>query len=244
MPLQFSTTDQQSRDGVKCGIHGRDGSGKTSLIPTAPRPFIVDVEGKTASIASSKIPSVRIRNWTDWLEFKAWLANSANAAYFDTLFMDSISKLGELSLLFYKQANKDARRAYQEHRDWFSVALTTLLSLPQKHVCLLAWSALVEQPDNTKIYAPSLPGMSAEQSLGYSLNEMFFISIGRYPDPTKLVNGQPSMVEYRYLQTQQDIYVQARDNSRTLQPQESDGPTQPPNLARIFSKIQAGIIVG
>lgn len=239
MALQFSTTGEQSKDGIKCGIYGRDGAGKTSLIPTAPRPFILDFEGKTASIANSNIPTARVRSWADWLEAKTFITSDPRFTQnFDTLFVDSISKFGEISLQFWKSQNKDARRAYQEHRDWFSVALNTFLQLPQKHVVLLAWSTLVEQPDNTKIYGPAMPGMTPEQALGYSLNEMFFLNIGSYADPAKLDgNGQPTKVEYRFLQTRQDIYAQARDNSRTLLPQEK------PDLAHVFQKIQAGTVI-
>lgn len=244
MALEFSTTGKHSDNGVKCGIHGRDGAGKTSLIPTAPRPFIFNVEDKLASISSSNVPYARIRTWADWLEAKQLLSDPTFLGNFDTLAVDSISKLGEISLQFWKSQNKDARKAYQEHRDWFSVALNTFLQLPQKHVVLMAWSSLLEQPDGTKLYSPSLPGMSAEQALGYSLEEMWFLNIGSYTDPTKLdTQGQPTKIEYRYLQTKQDIYTQARDNSRTLAAQESEGPNAPPNLDRIFKKIQAGKII-
>lgn len=244
MALEFSTTSKATGSGVKCGIHGRDGAGKTSLIPTAPRPFIFDFEGKLSSISQANIPYARIRSWSDWLEAKQLLQDPSFLSSFDTLFVDSISKLGEISLHFWKSQNKDARKAYQEHRDWFSVALNTFLQLPQKHVCLLAWSMMADQPDSSKLYSPSLPGMAAEQALGYSLEEMFFLNIGSYADNTKLDgSGQPTKVEYRYLQTKQDIYTQARDNSRTLLAQESEGPSAPPNLDRIFKKIQAGVII-
>lgn len=235
MPLQFTTTGAQANDGIKCGIHGRDGSGKTSLIPTAPRPLILDFEGKTLSIAAANIPSIRCRTWADWLEVKAWLQGSESAKNYDTLFPDSISELAEISLLFWKSQNKDVRRAYQEHRDWFTVALSTLLMLPQKHVCILARSTLTEQPDGTKLYEPAMEGMKRDQSLGYRLNEMFFLNLGSYAAPGP--NNTQIQVQYRYLQTQQDVYVQARDNSRTLLEKEE------PNLSKIFAKIQAGAVI-
>lgn len=236
MAIQFTTTGQQASDGIKCGIYGRDGAGKTTLIPTASRPLVIDVEGKTLSIASANVPAVRVRTWADWLDMKNWLQNSANAAHFDTLFIDSISKLAEISLLEHKVKNKDARRAYQDHRDCISTAVGSLLTLPEKNVVFNAWSTLIDQPDGTKIYAPSMPGMSVEQALGYSLNELFFINIGTFPGPPTPA-GAAATIQLRYLQTQQDVYAQARDNSRTLLAQEE------PNLTKVFAKIKAGIPV-
>lgn len=218
-------------DGVKCVVYGRDGAGKTSAIPTAPRPFILDVEGKTLSIASAGVPSIRIRTWADWLEAYAWLKEPSNNKYFDTLFVDSISELSSIKLSEEKIKGNNKGRAYGELRDCIATAIRNLIALPEKNVVLNAKAALIELPDLTKIYAPSLPGTTAEQALGFYVNEMFYIGIGEYDGP--IVGTVASKVRYRYLQTEQDIQVQARDNSKTLLPKE------PADFSVIFAKIKA-----
>ena len=214
MSLNWSTTSDQSKEGIKCGIYGRDGAGKTFLIPTAPRPLIIDVEGKTLSIKEHNIPSLRIVTWQDWLDVWKFISESAEMRNFDTVYVDSISELSAVSLAHQKAKCADGRRSYGEHRDAMSVAIRNLCALPEKNVVFNAKASLIELPDSTKIYAPSLPGMTAEQALGYSLNQLWYLGIGLYEGAT--VNGVTEKIEYRYLQTKQDVYVQARDNSRTL----------------------------
>lgn len=230
-PIITTTADQATSDGVKCVSYGRDGAGKTFGIPTAPRPFIFDVEGKTLSIAKYAIPSIRIRTWADWLDAYAWFREPSNNVNFDTLIVDSVSELSALKLSEEKIKGNNKGRAYGELRDAIATAIRNLIALPEKNVILNAKASLIELPDMTKIYAPSLPGTTAEQALGFYVNEMFYIGIGEYDGP--VVNGVSSKVRYRYLQTEQDAQVQARDNSLTLLPKE------PVDYAAIFKKIKA-----
>lgn len=241
MSLNWTTTDKQGAEGIKCAVYGRDGSGKTSLIPTAPRPVILDTEGKTLSIKEHGIPTLRIITWQDWLDAYEWIKGSSEMSKFDTVYFDSISELAVIGLAHFKAKYADGRKAYGEFRDAMSTAIRNALALPQKNVVLNAKASLIELPDSTKIYAPSLPGMTAEQALGYSVQELFYLGIGSYDGTPE--NGITPKIEYRYLQTKQDIYVQARDNSRTLLAQEAAETKYGGGLTALFAKIRNGAIV-
>lgn len=226
------------------GVYGRDGAGKTALIPTAGEGLlIVNVENKLLSICDHNIPTVRVADWSDWDEVKLWMDGSAEFKKFRTVAFDSVSELAAISLSYQKSKCGDGRRVYGEHRDKFSTALRYIIALNDRgiDIVLNAKASLIDLPDGTKIYAPSLPGMSAEQALGYSLQELFYLGIGSYDGTPE--NGIAPKIEYRYLQTKQDIYVQARDNSRTLLAQEAAETKYGGGLAAIFAKIRNGAIV-
>ncbi len=240
MPVTLSNTSAQGSDGIKCGIYGRDGSGKTSLIPTAPRPVIIDTEGKTLSIKEHNIPSIRVTTWQDWLDVYAW-TSSPEFGNFDTLYVDSISELAAISLGYFKSKYADGRKAYGEHRDAIETLKRNLLAIPNKNVVLNAKASLIELPDGTKIYAPAVPGTTAENALGYSLQALFYLGIDTYDGPAE--NGLIPKIEYRYLQTKQDVYVQARDNSRTLLEREAAETKYGGGLTAIFNKIRSGQVI-
>lgn len=229
MPLNWSTSNKSAvQGGIKIGVYGLDGSGKTTIIPTCPRPIIVDVEGKLLSIAQHNIVSVRVHTWQDAQDFLDWLKGSAEAKNYDTPCYDSFSTLAELSLAEEKRNNKDARRAYQEHRDKLAVMIRGLIALPDKNILFNCKAALTDQPDGTKLYSPSLPGTTPDTGIGYYLNELFRITISHFPGPSD------TTLKVHWLQTQQDAFAQARDNSNTLSAQEK------PDITYIINKIRTG----
>lgn len=232
MALNWSTTSQTALNhGIKVGVYGLDGVGKTALIPSCPRPIIGDIEGKTLTIAEHNIRSQRIHTWEDCVDFYNWLVGSAESRNYDTVAWDSFSTLAEILLAEQKRKNKDARRAYQEHRDILAIMIRNLIALPEKNVLFICKAALIDQPDGTKIYSPALPGTTADTGIGYYLNELFRLTISHYPGPAD-EKGNPTTLKVHWLQTQQDAFAQARDNSRILLPQEK------PDLGYIFNKIK------
>lgn len=155
--------------------------------------------------------------------------------------MDSITELTAISLAYFKAKYADGRKAYGEHRDAVETLKRNLLSIPAKNVVLNAKASLIELPDATKIYAPATVGTTSDCALGYSLQALFYLGIDTYDGPA--VNGVIPKIEYRYLQTKQDVYVQARDNSRTLLEREAAETKYGGGLTAIFSKIRSGQVV-
>jgi len=198
-------------------------------------------EGKTLSIKEYGIPSIRLTTWQDWLDTYEWVKSSPEFGNFDTLYVDSITELTAIALAHFKSKYADGRKAYGEHRDAVETLKRNLLAVPQKNVVFNAKASLIELPDGTKIYAPATMGTTADCALGYSLQELFYLGIDTY-DGTP-VNGVTPKIEYRYLQTKQDVYVQARDNSRTLLEREAAEKRHGGGLEALFAKIRNGAVI-
>lgn len=231
MPINWSTTAQSAKQGgIKINVFGRDGDGKTTLIPTAPRPFIADVDKKTLSIAKYNIPGAIVNTWQDFRDVVDWFrGTSTEAKLFDTLCVDSLSTISELLLAEEKIRSRtkagalDLRKAYPEMRDKLNIMMRDLMSIPDKNVLFLTKASLMDQGDGSKLYSPATPGAPSESGVGYYVNENFCL---------RIVNpGTPE--EWRYLQTSQDGYAQSRDNSNALEAKEK------PDITWIINKIRA-----
>ena len=223
MALQFTTTDRAAvSQGVKCLIYGKAGAGKTWLTRTAPSPIILSAESGVLSLRDVSIPMIQIRNVQDLTEAHQWALNSAEARQFSTLYLDSISEIGEVVLANAKALVKDPRQAYGELIEKMLSTIKAFRDLPGKNVVMAA----KQEPNKDEMtgivtYGPSMPGSKLGPQLPYLFDEVFRIA----------VNKTPQGVEYRFLQTHADLQYDGKDRSGALDPIER------PDLSYIFSKI-------
>lgn len=229
--MQFFTTNQHAlAAGIKVGVHGRSGVGKTFLIKTAPAPFILSAERGTLSLADQVIPGAVINTLADLQEAYNWVVGSHEAKQFQTIAIDSWTEIAGKILNYEKSKSKDGRQAYGETQDAMEVQIRLWRDLPiGKHVYITFQTELKEQPDGRTLWSASMPGKKLGPGAPYFFDEFLYLGQAETPNPKE--PAKP--IKYRYLQTSLDNMVEAKDRSGALDLME------PPDLNHIFNKIKA-----
>ena len=227
MALSIVSTKGASEDhGIKALIYGKAGAGKTSLAKTAPNPIILSAESGILSLRDVELPMIKIETVDDLSEAHEWLESSADAKQFQTVFIDSISEIGETVLANAKRQVKDPRQAYGELIEKMTMLIRSFRDLSGFHVVMLAkQEPTKDEMTGVVLYGPSMPGAKLGNQLPYLFDEVFRLGIGKTQDGTL----------YRFFQTQPDFQYEAKDRSGVLDAMEM------PDLTHIFNKIQGKV---
>lgn len=227
MALSIVSTKDASEDhGIKALIYGKAGAGKTSLAKTAPNPIILSAESGILSLRDVELPMIKIETVDDLSEAHEWLESSADAKQFQTVFIDSISEIGETVLANAKRQVKDPRQAYGELIEKMTMLIRSFRDLSGFHVVMLAkQEPTKDEMTGVVLYGPSMPGAKLGNQLPYLFDEVFRLGIGKTQDGTL----------YRFFQTQPDFQYEAKDRSGVLDAMEM------PDLTHIFNKIQGKV---
>lgn len=223
MAIKITTAAQAAAlHGVKILCYGRAGMGKTTLCATAPTPIILSAEAGLLSLRQYDIPVIEIRTIDDLQDAYQWATESAEAAPFETICLDSLSEIAEVVLTNAKRTSKDPRQAYGELIERMGVTVRAFRDLSGKHVYMSAkQESIKDETAGTTTYGPSMPGSKLGGQLPYMFDEVLRLTVGRTPDGT----------EYRYLQTRPDFQSEAKDRSGALAAMEE------PNLTTVINKI-------
>ena len=223
MAIQITTTQQAAQwHGIKALVYGKSGAGKTKLAATAPAPVILSAESGILSLREYRIPMIQIRTVAELTEAHQWALNSAEARQFATIYIDSISEIGEVVLANAKAQVKDPRQAYGELIEKMMMTIKAFRDLPGKNVVMAAkQEPIKDEMTGIVQYGPSMPGSKLGPQLPYLFDEVFRLGVG------KTLQG----VEYRFLQTGPDLQYDAKDRSGSLD------PVEPPDLSFVFNKI-------
>lgn len=223
MAVHITTTQQAAQlHGIKCLVYGKSGAGKTKLAATAPAPIILSAESGILSLREFQIPMIQIKTVADLTEVHQWALNSAEAKQFATIYIDSISEIGEVVLANAKSQVKDPRQAYGELIEKMMATIKAFRDLPGKNVVMAAkQEPIKDEMTGIVQYGPSMPGSKLGPQLPYLFDEVFRLGVGKTPQG----------VEYRFLQTGPDLQYDAKDRSGSLDPVER------PDLSFVFSKI-------
>jgi hypothetical protein len=223
MAIKITTAAQAAAlHGVKILCYGRAGMGKTTLCATAPTPIILSAEAGLLSLRQYDIPVIEIRTIDDLQDAYQWATESAEAAPFETICLDSLSEIAEVVLTNAKRTSKDPRQAYGELIERMGVTVRAFRDLSGKHVYMSAkQESIKDETAGTTTYGPSMPGSKLGGQLPYMFDEVLRLTVGRTPDGT----------EYRYLQTRPDFQSEAKDRSGALEAMEE------PNLTTVINKI-------
>lgn len=220
-PVIRSTENYGRAQGVKIVVYGPAGHGKTTLCATCPSPIILSAESGLLSLARYRLPFIEIKTIEDLQEAYRWVSSSSEARQFATICLDSISEIAEVVLSNAKKLNKDGRAAYGDLIERMTKVVKEFRDLQGFHVYM---SAKVERvkDDTTGVImsGPSMPGNKLGQAMPYFPDELFYLGIEG--------TGNNS---YRYLRTQPDFMITAKDRSGTLDPIEE------PHLGKIIDKI-------
>ena len=221
MAINLKSTGNLAGNGVKLLVYGQAGAGKTSLIPTLPNPIVLSAEGGLLSIQDAELPYLEITTMAELQEAYKWLAESAEAAQFESVAIDSISEIAEVALNYEKKVNKDPRAAYGAMQEQMADIIRAFRDLPAKHVYMSAKLEKTQDEMGRILYAPSMPGNKTGQALPYFFDEVLALRVER----------SEAGVPVRGLQTQGDGIWTAKDRSGRLDAWE------PADLNAVIAKI-------
>lgn len=220
MAIKLISTNECVNNGIKVLVHGRPGVGKTTLCATAPNPIIISAESGLLSLADYKIPAIEIASIDDLYEAYDYVMTGEGNSY-ETICLDSVSEIAERILSDEKDNYKDGRKAYGEMQDRMEKLLRAFRDIPGRNVYFSCKQEKVQSDTGALLLGPSMPGKNLSQGIGYFFDEEFCLAVGQDENGT-----------YRYLQTQPDAVVEAKDRSGKLDIIER------PDLSYIFSKIK------
>jgi phage nucleotide-binding protein len=182
MAINLQSTKSVASDGVKILVYGQAGAGKTSLIPTLPKPVILSAEGGLLSIAEADLPFVEISSMDSLREAYKWLTTSDEAKEFESVALDSISEIAEVCLATEKKNNKDPRAAYGEMQTTMAEVIRSFRDIPNKHVYFTAKLEKSQDEMGRMLYAPSMPGNKAGQALPYAFDVVAALRVEKDAD--------------------------------------------------------------
>jgi phage nucleotide-binding protein len=220
MAIQIKTTGGLAANGVKLLVYGQAGAGKTSLIPTLPKPLVLSAEGGLLSIQGADVPYIEIASMNDLRDAYQWVT-SPEGEGFESIAIDSVSEIAEVLLNAEKKAAKDPRQAYGAMQEQIADIIRAFRDLPGKHVYMSAKLEKSQDETGRVLYAPSMPGNKTGQSLPYFFDEVLALRVERDAEG----------VVQRALMCDSDGLWQAKDRSGKLDAWEA------PDLGQIIAKI-------
>lgn len=226
MAIRLTTTKEASKvNGLKIGVAGMAGSGKTSLCATTDAPtVIISAESGLLSLRGHDIPVIEVSSIADVHEAYQFISESSDAKHFEWVCLDSISEIAEQVLAHEKKINKDQRAAYGELTVQMTELIRAFRDLPGRNVYMSAKLERVKDDmTGAMLYGPAMPGAKLGQSLPYFFDEFFVMRVEK-DDAGNLT---------RALQTQPDFQYTAKDRSGALE------MFEPPHLGQIAKKILA-----
>jgi hypothetical protein len=221
-----STRQAAAMHGIKVLVHGRAGTGKTTLCKTAPDPIILSAEAGLLSLRNVDLPTIVIRSMSDLYDAYRFFTQSAESRQFRTVCLDSISEIAEVVLGKEKIANKDPRKAYGNMADTMFDLIRAFRDLPDRNVYFSAKQTRnKDEVTGVTLYGPLMPGQQVGPQLPYFFDEVFCLDVARDNQTQQVVH---------FLRTTTDLQYDAKDRSGALDMYE------PPDLSHIFAKIMRG----
>lgn len=221
MAINLRSTNTVSASNLKLLVYGQAGAGKTSLIPTLPKPIILSAEAGLLSIAKYDIPFIEVTSMDSLREAYAWLLDSDEAKPYQSVALDSISEIAEVCLSKEKSIAKDPRQAYGEMQTTMTEVIRTFRDLP-KHVLMTAKLEKAQDEMGRMLYSPSMPGNKTGQSLPYYFDLMLAMRVEKDEEG----------ISQRALMCDSDGLWQAKDRSGKLDAWEA------PDLGIILKKLR------
>jgi phage nucleotide-binding protein len=204
-------------------LYGPSGSGKTYTASTIPgKTLILSAEKglRTLVELAPDMDVADVNSISDLMEAYTFLKTSKE---YTTVFIDSLSEIGEMALTEAKARTKDGRQAYMMMADdiagmikgFNELPLTVIMVAQEERIA----TEMIGQVDY--LYAPSIPGKSFASKVPYKLDFVFCLR-------TRM--SQEGKIE-RSFQTGPNGDYLAKARSQRLE------VFEPANWAEIFKKL-------
>ena len=208
----------QKQTGLKIGIVGASGVGKTPLALTTPDPertLIIDTDRGLKSLGNAEIPVVTIEDPAQLDEVRADLAVEGCAAY-DWIILDDTSSIAKLWLSEARVLQPTDKWKQFEHVARKTIeTITGFRNLPH-HVVFLAKA----QQNKLGQWVPYFPGQAIEKEWPYLLDSIGYLRV--------MTDDQGN--HQRFIQFTPDGEHNAKDRNGVLQ-------YEPCNLTAIYNKV-------
>jgi len=165
--MKIISTKDIHTSGVKLLVYGASGVGKTTLIKTAPNPFIISAESGLLALAGEDIPATEISTEQ---ELKAAYEYAVESDH-ETICLDSVSDIAETILAGLKEKFTDGRQAYGKLNDIIGKYIRLFRGIQGKHVYVTAKEAKTDM-NGVNIAQPSMPGQTLTVNLPYYFDEV------------------------------------------------------------------------
>lgn len=232
MAVQVVMTNQVSQKaGVKCLVYGKSGVGKTRLIASAPRPFVISAERGLLSLRQFNIPVIQVQSIAQLREAYEFVLKPNNRRNIGTLALDSGSEIAEVCLAEEKRRNKDPRKAYGEMGDILVQAFRDFRDIEGMNVVFLAKNEqIADGASGALLNQPSFPGKQLGQAAPYFFDEVF--QLNNFTDN----EGRKVYA----LRTSPDANNVAKDRSGVLAEWENADPATGGGLSNMFDRMMKG----
>jgi len=224
--------------GIKMLIYAASGMGKTMLAATAPRPVLISAESGLLSLRRDNIervfgvntpgitydiPFLHVGSLADLEKAYTMVTTGPQAAYFQTIIVDSLSEIAEQVLANEKLVSTDPRKLYPALESRVIELVKRFRDIPGKNVVMLAKQGTIRITETLSKLGPMFPGKALEQQVDYLFDEVFaMVLVGDANKPG---------VYHRVFLTQPDMQYNAKDRLGSLAQYEH------PNLTYIINKL-------
>jgi phage nucleotide-binding protein len=171
--MEFQKTSETQNKHVKILVYGKAGVGKTRLISTAPKPFIIDTDQGTLSLSDKDIPMKKIETMEDFDTLLNLIKTSPNFDKIETIVLDSLSAL---ALIVYNEAgkaNKNNMAKYGAYQDRLTQAILDLRNV-KKHIYITS-GVQVNTVDNVDTYTIDVKGKALLYAIPSWFDEFFYV---------------------------------------------------------------------
>lgn len=239
--MEIKNTVNLEQDAMlKLCIYGASGSGKTSLVATAPAPLVISAESGLLSLRKTnierlhgvdtpgiayEIPFIECKTMQALGEVYQWITESPDAMQFETIILDSVTDIAEVVLANAKKDAKDPRQAYGQLADQMMMILRSFRDLQTHNVVFLAkLDQVKDEITGGLLFGPMMPGQQLSKQLPYLFDEVLAIEAGQ-PQADGLIP--------RYFRCWKDWQWSVKDRSGALAQYEN------PHLGNLFAKLRS-----
>jgi hypothetical protein len=220
--MKIYSTDDVGTGYLQTLLYGLAGSGKTPLAATLPAPIIISTEPGLKSLRRYKLPYVAATTSDEALDAVKWVAGSAEARQFQSVFFDSISALSETILVERKRKSNDPRKFSPETTALTMETVMRVLAIQNKHVVMTCKATQERDPLTQQLRVePFAVVPKLGPLLPYHFSEVLYISRHR---------NQQDGSEYAMLTCGANDLCTARDRNGSL------ALYEPPDLTHIIQK--------
>lgn len=223
--------------GAKMLVYGEPGTAKTPMAFSLPNAVACVTETGLSSIRQSNVMAYNCQDYASIDEFFKWFcfSNSKDVYKFNTLIVDSLSRLTDIVIEFYKSRNKNLQKAYGDLADYVLKIVHHLHDMPNMNVVFLAQMFQEQQPipgampvngslPTIPYNVPLFAGQKLMEKIPHIMNEIYYVKKLHRPDG---IYG-PAIIT-------NDTNGEAMARSRCGKL----NTLEPPDLNYIFSKINS-----
>ena len=160
-------------------LYGRPGIGKTVAISRTPKPLILSAEAGLLSLAGTDTPYITIKSIQDLRDTYKWLQQDDNSKPYETICIDSISEICDMSFLECKDAvGTKVPALYSELRSRILPLISGFKKL-HKHLVVTARETTKLDDDKHSVKSPGVIGNKLVEDMPYLFDIVLYYYFNR-----------------------------------------------------------------